>query len=178
MNAASRRELITGFVDNDPILRGRIGDEYTSRSVTNQGDSAVGMTRKVEQIEDRTEEIETSDKNIPEASVSEIRNTSSQNENTSDDNSDLDKDLIEDSKEDFIEVSTISKNEDTNSSKTKLAVEKSDVSDTEVYEDEDEEWAYEEWDEGEENEYEYLEQDEDDYTVESFAGSFSISVSK
>ena len=58
------------------------------------------------------------------------------------------------------------------------------ASDTDVFEDdedeeEEEEWEYE-WEEGEDNEYEFMEQseDEDDYTVESFAGSFSISVSK
>ena len=55
------------------------------------------------------------------------------------------------------------------------------ASDTDVFEDdeEEEEWVYE-WEEGEDNEYEFMEQseDEDDYTVESFAGSFSISVSK
>ena len=170
--------MITGFVDNDPILKTRIGDEYARRGVTIQGDSAVDMIRKVEQIEDNTDPIETCNTNIPEATVSKGGYSLAQNENTSDDNSDLDKDLIDDLKEDFIDLSTVSKNEETNSSKTKLGAEKSDISDTEVYEDEDDEWAYEEWEEGEDNEYEYLEQEEDDYTVESFAGSFSISVSK
>ena len=58
------------------------------------------------------------------------------------------------------------------------------ASDTDVFEDdedeeEEEEWEYE-WEEGEDNEYEFMEQseDEDDYTVESFAGSFSVSISK
>ena len=68
------------------------------------------------------------------------------------------------------------------SSETKVSEKKeqrAEASDTEIYEDEEDEWEYE-WEEGEENEYEYMEhsEDEDDYTVESFAGSFSISVSK
>ena len=50
-----------------------------------------------------------------------------------------------------------------------------EISDTDVYEDEDDDWEYE-WEEGEENEFEYMEQDEDEYAVESFAGSFNISV--
>ena len=72
--------------------------------------------------------------------------------------------------------------EDSYSSETKVSEKKeqpAQASDTEVFDDDEDEWEYE-WEEGEENEYEYMEhsEDEDDYTVESFAGSFSISVSK
>ena len=158
-------------------MKTRIGDDHARRSATKQGDSSVDMTRKVDQT-DHTDAIETCDTIIPEGSVSNGRYSLTQNENTSDDNSDLDKDVTEDPEENFIELSTVSMNQETSSSETKLEAEKSDISDTEVYEDEDDEWAYEEWEEGEDNEYEYLEQEEDDYTVESFAGSFSISVSK
>ena len=177
MSAPSRRELITGFVDSDPILKTRIGDDHARRSETKQGESSVDMTRKVDQT-DHTDAIETCDTIIPEGTVSNGEYSLTQNENTSDDNSDLDKDVTEDPEENFIELSTVSKNQETSSSKTKLEAEKSDISDTEVYEDGDDEWAYEDWEEGEDNEYEYLEHEEDDYTVESFAGSFSISVSK
>jgi len=68
--------------------------------------------------------------------------------------------------------------EDSIYSSTMVSEEKArpiEISDTDVYEDEDDDWEYE-WEEGEENEFEYMEQDEDEYAVESFAGSFNISV--
>ena len=71
--------------------------------------------------------------------------------------------------------------QDSYSSETKVSEkqEQQQASDTEICEEDEEEWEYE-WEEGEDNEYEYMEhsEEEDDYTVESFAGSFSISVSK
>jgi len=77
---------------------------------------------------------------------------------------------LESGKEDVKEIYSTS---DTNAFTENLS--NTDISETYVSEYDEDEWGSD-WGEVEENEYEFLECDEDEYKVETFAGSFVIAV--
>ena len=210
----SRRDLILGFVNKDPVLKEMIiqckdchsldvkrneelseddgfGSELVNSSEEKLSDSSFEGQEDDKEVsttilKDQATAATTSDYGQKEVKEDEEQARWIPEDNLgSSSNSDLDlnnRPIDSSPGENEPQENLNQVLEDSYSSETKVLEKKeqrAQASDTEIYEDDEDEWEYE-WEEGEDNEYEYMEhsEDEDDYTVESFAGSFSISVSK
>ena len=201
MSQQSRIDLITSFVHNDEALKNSIlGNHQVESKVTDlklNGSGSSGQSRATvgKNLVTTTDENGQYNNMIDNSKCLKgislpTENDYLENEYLSDADQDLDKlndtsNNVTDTEDKQCDTSNnvtdVSFDTEADVFKYPIAVESKDTispetnTDTEVFEDEDEEWEYE-WEEGEDNGYEYLEQDEDDYKVESFAGSFSISV--
>ena len=212
MSEKSRRDLILGFVNEDPVLKEKIiqgegchmldvkrnaaelseDDGFGSDRVDSSEEKLVLSDSSFEGQEDDKEvstpilKVQATDatsdygrKEVKEDEQAEDK----QDASSSNSHPDLTSRPIDSNPGENESQENLTKElEDSYSSETKVSEKKEQrgqASDTEIYEDDEDEWEYE-WEEGEDNEFEYMEhsEDEDDYTVESFAGSFSISVSK
>ena len=202
MSEKSRRDLILGFVNEDPVLKEKIiqGEKLdVKRNAELSEDDGFGSDRVDSSEEklvlsDSSFEGQEDDKEVNKRILKEHPTTSDQKEmkEEKEERRQIPEDNLAScgNPDPDLNSRPIDSNpggneaqenpQDSYSSETKVSEKKEQASDTEIYDEDDEdEWEYE-WEEGEDNEYEYMEhsEDEDDYTVESFAGSFSISVSK
>jgi len=190
----------TEKINENEVVLNELDTSQSQKGLVLDSDS-LETAREIESEEDKTESIDEKDESLYQCSSSEaspnVTEDGKYEENTTDfekleNNKYKNEDNGENQPENYFYEEDTSKDmslydatekEDFNKNIEKETIQNGiceitevtdiETSDPYIVESEEESW---EWEEEEENEYEYFEEDEDEYKVQTFDGSFSVSL--